>query len=323
MPGFSTHYIFGADTYSNIESNYARHIISKYKGAYGMGLQGPDFFLYYLPSYAMHGTNLGSYMHQNKTALFLSNLMKARNSFLEERDRQIAEAYIFGFLGHYLLDTHCHPYIYGRTDYTSPSPEYTAKHLALETAIDKEMLWKYKHYKPSRFPQSKTIALDPCTWRVISSLLNEALFFTYPDFTCTYTMIKCALISMRLGTASLADKKGKKKPVAYSIEKRFLGYSLVSNLIPSDSINTVDDCLNLKKEPWSHPWKDNYSSDASFIELFAEAQKEYLTIIDLASKLFQEKSGSYVWNRYKKLFRLLGDKNYHSGLPTTVSPETI
>lgn len=315
MPGFSTHYVFGADTYPNIESNYARHIISRNKGAYGLGLQGPDFFLYYLPSYYIHGTNLGSYMHQHKTGLFLSNLLKARNSFLEKRDRQIAEAYIFGFLGHYILDTNCHPYIYGKTCYTAPSPEYTSAHLELETAIDKEMLWHYRHCKPSRFQQSKTISLDPRSWRVIASLLNEALFYTYPDFTCTYTMIKCALVSMRIGVAALYDPKGRKKPLAYSVEKRLLHYPLASNLIPGDSIHPVEDCLNLHKKTWNHPWDDSQSSNQTFFDLFEEAQKEYLTVIGLTAQLFQEKSSSYERNRYNRLFKLLGNKNYHSGLP--------
>ena len=41
MPGFTTHYIMGMKAYNDMPSNTLKHIISKYRWLYQLGLQGP------------------------------------------------------------------------------------------------------------------------------------------------------------------------------------------------------------------------------------------------------------------------------------------
>lgn len=39
MPGFTTHYLFGVKAYNDLPNNYLKHVISKYRWLYQIGLQ--------------------------------------------------------------------------------------------------------------------------------------------------------------------------------------------------------------------------------------------------------------------------------------------
>lgn len=117
MPGYVTHYIFGREVYHNLKNNSLKKNLYYNCAAYGLGLQGPDIFFYYLPSYVLEGHNIGALAHVCETSAFFQGLIESRNQFSSRTDLNIAEAYLIGFLGHYTLDTICHPYIYAMTHY--------------------------------------------------------------------------------------------------------------------------------------------------------------------------------------------------------------
>ena len=56
MPGYVTHYIFGREVYHNLKNNSLKKNLYYNRAAYGLGLQGPDIFFYYLPSYVLEVT---------------------------------------------------------------------------------------------------------------------------------------------------------------------------------------------------------------------------------------------------------------------------
>ena len=60
MPGFVTHYLFGEEIYHQLKCNFQKKNLFYNRSAYAFGLQGPDLFFYYLPSYALHRHNLGA-----------------------------------------------------------------------------------------------------------------------------------------------------------------------------------------------------------------------------------------------------------------------
>lgn len=118
MPGFVTHYLFGEEIYHQLKCNSQKKNLFYNRSAYAFGLQGPpDLFFYYLPSYALHRHNLGALAHTTEPRAFFRGLLESYGRLSSAADRGIAEAYISGFLGHYLLDTTCHPYIYAMTHY--------------------------------------------------------------------------------------------------------------------------------------------------------------------------------------------------------------
>lgn len=141
MPGYVTHYIFGREVYHNLKNNSLKKNLYYNRAAYGLGLQGPDIFFYYLPSYVLEGHNIGALAHVRETSAFFQGLIESRNQFSSRTDLNIAEAYLIGFLGHYTLDTICHPYIYAMTHYKDKKEKaYFSRHAYLETDIDTALL---------------------------------------------------------------------------------------------------------------------------------------------------------------------------------------
>ena len=65
VPGFTTHYLFGVKAYNDLPNNYLKHVISKYRWLYQLGLQGPDIFFYNVPILRHRDyRNVGSHMHE-------------------------------------------------------------------------------------------------------------------------------------------------------------------------------------------------------------------------------------------------------------------
>ena len=118
MPGFTTHYLFGIDACRRLTSTSMHNMIRRDHSAYALGLQGPDLFFYYLPSYLMHRKNIGDLAHRKDTVQFFANLLQSRKLFAgKKHSLSIADAYICGFMGHYTLDCTIHPYVYAFTGY--------------------------------------------------------------------------------------------------------------------------------------------------------------------------------------------------------------
>ena len=81
MPGFTTHYLFGVDACRRLTSTSMHNMIRRDHSAYALGLQGPDLFFYYLPSYLMHRKNIGDLAHRKDTGQFFANLLQSRKLF--------------------------------------------------------------------------------------------------------------------------------------------------------------------------------------------------------------------------------------------------
>ena len=186
MPGYVTHYIFGREVYHNLKNNSLKKNLYYNRAAYGLGLQGPDIFFYYLPSYLRSSGNIGQLAHHKNTGVFLIQLLKSKDMFLKETEQQIAISYICGFLGHYVLDTTCHPYIFAKSHYGTYDKSYFGHHVYLETDIDAELLTYYKNCAPSEFNQSATLHISRKERHIIASLLLKTYSSTYKEYRFTY-----------------------------------------------------------------------------------------------------------------------------------------
>lgn len=85
MPGFTTHYLFGIDAYKKINDKKIKKNLYHNHSAFALGLQGPDVFFYYLPSYLLHKENLGALAHDTDTGAFSHIYWKAGNSLSESQ----------------------------------------------------------------------------------------------------------------------------------------------------------------------------------------------------------------------------------------------
>lgn len=351
MPGFTTHYLFGLHAYKQLHSPALKKIIKDNPAAYSLGLQGPDLFFYFLPSYTIRRRNIGSIAHTESTNKFLRHLLDSRGLFRgkypsacpqdpKAKDLQIAEAYIAGFLGHYILDTQCHPYVYWKTGFRmKKSNRYYSSHMSLETDIDQELLMRERHCLPSEFRQDATIALTKRQAHVIAKILSYIYGKTYPRLGVLHITMHAAIRSIQLGTRFFHDPSGRKKRIAAGLEKALLGHPMLSTMIPSDTAAVHDDPLNLKRREWKNPWDMSLVSHATFPELMAQAQKRYQEALTALEKLYfaasqqipaaiaegahscmtreltgGQENASTERRCQKQLLKLLGNKSYHSGL---------
>ncbi len=316
MSGFNAHYFFGNNHLQLLEDSDIKNICKKYSNVFSIGLQGPDIFFYFVIAGFSEGKNLGSLVHVEETDRFFQNMYRGLSMFQNRPvEKAIAIAYMSGFLGHYILDVHTHPYIYGRTKYTeNPDAAYYDRHVFLESDIDRLILERYSGLKPSEFYQERTILLSKSECRVITDLLYYTFKKTYASVRTLRAFIQSSLYTMPLGCYVLHDKHGRKKAWLRKLEDIFLGYPLASTLVPSDTLLFFRDPLNLSHKKWSNPWDQTTISCESYMDLYENAGAEYLDIL-------REFNGLLANDRLTmsdSFLNRLGNRSYHSGLDCNI-----
>lgn len=316
MPGYVTHYIFARDMYQKLTDPTLKSNLYKNRAVYALGHQGPDIFFYYLPAYVLHGHNLGDMAHTQKTNAFFAALLESRSLFKKPEDQKIAEAYLDGFLGHYVLDSTCHPFIYGRTHYEKNAKNYFSRHAYLETEIDSSLLELKFHTRRTDFHAENTIMLTHRQKRVVARMLHYAYQHTYNGLFVSRYTIFMAIFSTQLGFRILYDGTGQKKVLFRFAEKHFLGYPVFSPLIANDSLVFRTDPFNLQHKKWTNPWDSSITSTESFFDLYKKSEAGYLRQLKELTALLRERMHSPTANALTERFlEDYGNRSFHSGLP--------
>lgn len=330
MPGFIAHLSFGEQSLSFIEFAETRKIIEHHQTCFNLGLEGPDIFFYHIPAYLFYQHNIGNVMHRENVMLFFDRLFDARNGFEDNHDRNICDAYILGFIGHYSLDVACHPYIYFKSDHFNNlkrSGKYDfGKHVSLETDIDHVLLDHYMKLKPTSFDYAAAVRPSPHEQTVISNLLFTAIRKTYGDSSIRLGTIKSAMKSFINLNHAMKDPTGRKKRNLRHIEQVLFKCAFISSMIPSDTKIKYTDPCNLEHHEWYNPWNPEKTRTESVLDLINQAMPGYIERIDLYSKAVGiadlsgldmdsiEETNNYL--RYRNLLLVsLSDLSYLSGLP--------
>lgn len=315
MPGFITHYLFGCEVVKDIKDKDMKKLLKDNKGAFSLGLQGPDIFFYFPYSFTGNKKRLASVMHVYDTGDFFINLIKETNR-LEGKAKEIGIAYVLGFLGHYSLDTKCHPYIYYRTGYLNKGKDYFGKHTDFETDIDCLLMKKLMNYDVVNFRQEKTIKLDKNSIVIIARLLNRACKITYPYIKSSVEIMKLAVESFYYTNGLLNDRRGYKKRILSSVEKTIFGNVSAAPLfiVENKEINW-EDPLNDNHKEWKNPWNMKEKSRESFMDLILNAKGYYINLMeDVFSEITNIEDVDY-----NKLSEVIGNNSYHSGLDCSIT----
>lgn len=321
MPGFTTHYILGVRAYTILEGSRLKHIISKYRWLYQLGLQGPDMFFYNIPILRHRDyRNVGSYMHESHVNEFFANSFYEIQSMDSKQKREQAISYIAGFLSHYVGDYICHPYVYARIGHENGknSAYVYGLHAALENDIDTLLLKKYKKKKTSEFSQAATLALNGFEIQFVSDFLARVINKTYypitykNNFRVTAAMIHRSIFAMRFGVRTFADPTGRKKHGINAVESLFLKKPIVSQKILSDKLPDVNKCFNLNHELWRNPWDKSVCSTESFPELFEKCVERTKVIFEMFNS--EIANSRLDETDFHKLLKNIGNYSYHSGL---------
>lgn len=145
MPANYAHHRFGKQILPELPAD-VRQCIQRFRRMYDMGLHGPDIFFYYNPFLKTAVGELGEKFHMQTGQVFFPTAAKAATS-------EAARAYLYGLLGHYCLDSVCHPYVRQLVDIGE------AKHVALESEFDRYLLALDKIPTPYTYDLSKRFKL--------------------------------------------------------------------------------------------------------------------------------------------------------------------
>ena len=323
MPGFTTHYIFGMKAYNDMPFTPLKHTIAKYRWLYQLGLQGPDMFFYNIPILRHRDyRNVGSYMHEHKVNAFFECCLRRIGTIRSRQQQEEAISYLAGFINHYIADSICHPYVYGRIGYPvdAPTSMYHGMHAHLENELDAILLWKFKHKKPSEFNQAASLCLNGQESQFISRYLSRCINRTYyqitekNNFQVTDGMVARSIFAIRFGSRILSDPEGHKTHVIGSLESIFLKHPIASKKLVTDRLSAqVREILNLDHEVWTNPWDNSIASMASFPDLYHQTLKKchsvyyYLNAFLIANVPAGPPDMS-------ALLAELGNYSYHSGL---------
>ena len=290
MPGYVTHYIFGRDMYEKLNDPVLKNNLYKNRAVYALGHQGPDIFFYYLPAYVLHGHNLGDMAHTENTGAFYAALLESRSIFKKPEDLQIANAYLEGFLGHYI-----------------------------ETEIDTSLLELKYHRRRADFHIENTIMLTPRQKWIVARMLHYAYQHTYHGLFVSRYTIFMAIFATQLGFRILYDSTGQKKVLFRFAEKHTLGYPVFSPLIANDSLLFRTDPFNMQHKKWTNPWDSSISSVESFFDLYGRSEEKYLHCLAELSALLKERihspKASLLTEEFLKDY---GNASFHSGLDCTI-----
>lgn len=215
MPAIYAHYRFGARMLEIMPGDIRRKV-KRYRRLYDVGLHGPDIFFYYLSLGSKTG-NLGSRIHQMTGKEFFGRV--CRNLRLEPVPG--AEAYLYGALAHYALDSVCHPFVWEQDNIG------TAKHIEIETEFDRFLLETDGKIPPERQDLSKHLKLSRAECGVVARFYPEA----------TDKQIAVGLENMHLFTKAMAIGKGRdllKKGLGLA-DKRFEGFVMTKEPNPKCS----------------------------------------------------------------------------------------
>lgn len=325
MPGFATHYFFGQQAVQSVTSQKHRNRLCRYMHSFCLGLQGPDVFYYSFPAYLSSNGNIGSTLHSQSTLHFFTAMMNMRDRFADKESRKIADAYICGFIGHYTLDTYCHPYVFCRTKHLQNQNRSLydfGRHVFLETAMDQEVIRHFNNTEPSAFQPENTIRLSLKEQHVIGSLLHHAIAEAFPERKVSYFQCRFAIFSMRLESWLMHDPTNWKKIFLRRIEQKLFGYAVISPMIPSNTVSIYKDPCNLSHRRWANPWNPRYRSTESVYDLMDRAIPVFCQRMDLyfhsyssADRDLSRTRSEQFCHAQNLLWADLGDCSYNSGLP--------
>ncbi len=275
MAEFISHHLFGQEILALMPKD-AQNAAKTYKAAFNWGLQGPDPFFYHALALGAPFKKYGNLMHSQKTDELFYAFSRAVNRLCDER-QIIAQAYFYGFLCHYALDSNIHPYVYCRQikwKEKMPQVSDSSIHCRIENDIDHE-LFSEKYQKPvTDFNIDKEYKLSEQESAVIAVILQYILKSVY-DVKLQTQKIRMCFEEMRQIIKLLYNKN---QTLLQGLKKLefIVGKGMISSHMKIQKPNW--DCLNLNHNPWFNSWQPNIIRSESVPEIFDKAGKHVVKL---------------------------------------------
>lgn len=311
MPATITHACFAKEVYNKLNPKYQK-LIKNDKNSLLMFSQSMDSMMFYNLLSLHHGKQLrlvAPMFHSTNTYQYFYNLITYIKTKKYYTDPQTL-CYLYGFICHYCLDTTTHPYIFYKTGLFNKkdknSYKYNCLHNYMETYIDNVIIEKYGYdYQNLNF---KNLCFD---FKSFSKELKDSINYSFEVTYNLYNMDNIYYKSLKQMCQFLQlfrfDKYGIKKAIykffdmikpAHTFKLECLSYYKVL-----DNYNY----LNLNKSKWYYPVDKNITSNKTFWELYEDALKDTIDIINGINDYFFD-------DKKINLTKLFKNKSYVTGV---------
>ena len=159
MPANYAHYRFGCQLLPTLPAN-VRRPIQRFRRLFDMGLQGPDLFFYHNILTDDSLKKLAQKLHDMTGREFFTAVCRR----LRTEPTEAGQAYLYGLLAHYCLDSICHPAIGEMT------ADGQIGHIELETEFDRYLLSLDGIAAPETFDNSPHMKLTKGECVTVASL---------------------------------------------------------------------------------------------------------------------------------------------------------
>lgn len=286
MADFFSHDLFGERMLAHLPAA-AQSAAALHSAAYHWGLHGPDPLFFHKVALGSPLHKLGNRMHSERTGELFAAFADAVGR-LQDENRVIGEAYFYGFVCHYALDSLIHPYVYyhqAQIAALDDTRSGSAIHCQIETDIDWALYEREKGGCITEFSFAEKYALSTEETAVLAVLLRHLLRRVYgvdvptaelrPMFremsTCQEIFLNCnPNLGAGLGTLERAVRH--------------------SGILTSHfKLRAPDwDCLNLEHTPWHNLWEPEKERLESIPELFDRAENRAAALANNYAFQFDE-----------------------------------
>ena len=160
MPASYAHYRFGKLLLPGLPAD-VRQCIQRFRRLYDTGLQGPDLFFYYNIFGKSAIGDLGDAFHRQTGSEFFTRVCA-------QADTEAAQAYLYGLLAHYCLDSQSHPFVNQMVTIGE------ADHVTLESEFERVLMEKDGIASPQTYDRSKHIRLTRGECMTVSGFFPPA-----------------------------------------------------------------------------------------------------------------------------------------------------
>lgn len=276
MPAIITHDQFGKSALERGLAPFASD--RRQREAFLLGNQGPDPLFYCVanPTLADYRT-LGSRMHRETPAALIAALAASIDD-VPAANRNVARAWVAGFLCHYLLDRTAHPLVYAQqnafceagVDGLAPA-DGSEVHAVIESEIDEMMLYTRTGRTVATFkPQREILRADEQTLAAASYMLTRAVARVWGEAIRPDLYAKSVHAFRRVQGLAFHSAHGAKRTALGQVERLFRRHSFVQAMTHRPAAIEHSSFDNHEHRAWKNPFTHEASTE-SFNDLFARA----------------------------------------------------
>lgn len=283
MPGLLTHQMFGERILALLGEDTFQ--TEDERDAFLLGNQGPDpfFYTFYCP-YGSTLRKLSRRMHRRNCVRAFDG-MRTLASHMQDGARDIADAYLYGFVCHYVLDSVCHPYVYSleyllmNSGVPGLEDAPTQIHAQIETDLDCMMLWRDKGETIETYrPYLEVSKGSPRVLAVIDRLIRFVAAGTYQT-KIPANSYRMAIRNMRRCNRFIYSPTGRKRDAIGKAERLVRPHSFAQAMSHRTTVRDTCDYDNRNHLPWTNPFTGEVSTE-SFLDLFEKCESLSLDAIE-------------------------------------------